>query len=279
MEKTKTTTEAGKKTKIAAIQMQAVIGDKCANYKKVDDIASKIADVDVIVLPEVWTIGWDCKIFQKNAEELDKSETLRFLSNLAKEKNCNIIGGSFITKKNDKYYNTCPVINRQGKLITTYDKNHLYSYYGSGEGSYLKEGEHPVLVNIDGINYGLTICYDIRFPEIYRAYRKAGAQIFINCAAWASTKPIPWEMMTKSRAIENQTYMVAVNQFGEFINNETNLGHSRIIDYNGNVISEILDGEGFIKAELNIEPMNEFRGKCTILKDIKTSYEVLKCKK
>ena len=211
------------------------IGDKKANFKKLEQLISTLSNTDIIVLPEVWNIGWSCKNFQKNAEELCNSETIRFLSEIAKSKNTNIIGGSFIRKTNNNiFYNTCPIINRNGELIAVYDKNHLYSYYGCNEGKYITPGASPVMVNLGGINIGLTICYDIRFPEIYRAYRKNGADILINCAAWASTKPIPWEMMTKSRAVENQTYMVAVNQYGPMENNETNLGHSRIIDYNGN---------------------------------------------
>ena len=264
---------------VSAIQLEAVIGDKDKNYKKIDNLAKQIGSTDLIVLPEVWNIGWNCGIFRDNAEDLNSSPTLEFLKELATEKNANIIGGSFITKtKNGHYYNTCPVINRKGDLITKYNKNHLYSYYGSTESQQVSVGENPVMVELDGIKYGLTICYDIRFPEIYRAYRKAGADILINCAAWANTKPIPWEMMTKSRAIENQSYMIAVNQFGYMGNNEYNLGHSRIIDYNGNVLSEILDGEGIIQSDIKLNEMYDFRNKCTILNDIRESYEVV-CKK
>ena len=255
--------------------MCAKIGDKRFNFEKIKQLASQITQTDIIVLPEVWSIGWDCEKFQENAEPLENSETIAFLSTLAKDKNANIIGGSFITKdKNGNFFNTCPVLNRTGKLIATYNKNHLYSYYGCGESSFVSVGKNPVMINIEGINIGLTICYDIRFPEIYRAYRKAGVDVFVNCAAWASTKPIPWEMMTKSRAVENQTYMVAINQFGPIKNNELNLGHSRIIDYNGNVLSEIMDGEGIIESQLEFQQMYKFRDKCTILKDIKKSYEV-----
>ena len=261
---------------ISAIQMCAEIGDKQANFKKIKKLASGIQITDFIVLPEVWNVGWACDQFQQNAEDINNSETINFLTELAIKKDANIIGGSFITKdSNGNYFNTCPVINRFGQLIGTYNKNHLYSYYGSEESKYLSVGKNPVIVNLDGIKYGLTICYDIRFPEIFRAYRKAGADVLINCACWASTKPIPWEMMTKSRAIENQTFMIAVNQYGQFSNNEYNLGHSRIIDYNGNVLSEILDEEGVIQATLDIEEMYNFRDKCTILKDIKESYEVI----
>lgn len=264
-----------KKINISAIQMCAKIGDKQANFNKITELTSKINKTDVIVLPEVWNIGWSCADFIKNAEKIEESETIAFLTKIAKEKNANIIGGSFIQKaEGDIYYNSCPVLNRNGELIALYNKNHLYSYYGCNEGKYISKGKNPVMVNLEGINFGLTICYDIRFPEIYRAYRKNNADVFINCAAWASTKPIPWEMMTKSRAIENQTYMVAVNQYGPMENNETNLGHSRIIDYNGNVLSEILEGEGVIQSTLKFNEMYKFRNKCTILEDIKKSYEV-----
>lgn len=264
------------KINISIVQMCAKIGDKHYNFKKVEEYIVKNIKTDVMVLPEVWSIGWDCTQFQGCAEEINSSETINFLSNLAKEYNVNIIGGSLITKDiTGKFYNTCPVFNRAGELVAVYHKNHLYSYYGSEENKYLSVGKNPVLVNLDGIKYGLTICYDIRFPEIYRAYRKASADVLINCACWASTKPIPWEMMTKSRAIENQTFMVAVNQYGQFSNGEYSLGHSRIIDYNGNVISEILNGEGIIQADLDIDGMYKFRDKCTILEDIKENYEVI----
>lgn len=264
-----------KKITVSAIQMCAKIGDKQANFNKIKQLSSQIESTDFIVLPEVWTVGWSCEDFTQSAEYLENSETLDFLKQIAIEKNSNIIGGSFIQKTQDGHcFNTCPVINRNGNLVATYNKNHLYSYYGCTEGKFITKGETPVMVEIEGVKFGLTICYDIRFPEIYRAYRKTGADVLINCAAWANTKPIPWEMMTKSRAVENQTYMVAVNQYGEMKNNEFNLGHSRIIDYNGNVLSEILDGEGVIQSELNLGKMYKFRDKCTILNDIKKSYEV-----
>ena len=264
-----------KKIKISAVQMCAAIGDKKSNFEKISSLTSTIQDTDVIVLPEVWTVGWSCEDFLSSAEYIKNSETIEFLKELAKQKNANIIGGSFIQKVDDTIcFNTCPVIDRKGNLLALYNKNHLYSYYGCCEGKYITPGDNAVMVNLDGVNFGLTICYDIRFPEIYRKYRQSGADIFINCAAWASTKPMQWEMMTRSRAIENQTFMVAVNQYGPMKNNKTNLGHSRIIDYNGYILSEILSGEGVIQSELNLTQMYKFRGKCTILNDIKKSYEV-----
>ncbi len=263
------------KINISAVQMNAKLGDKKLNNEKVQKLTANIKNTDVIILPEVFNIGWDCDLFENMAEDIENSPTLEFLKQLAKEKHANIIGGSFISRQKERLYNTCPVIDRLGNVKAIYNKNHLFTYYGCEKGKCITAGASPVMVNLEGVKFGLTLCYDIRFPEIYRAYRKAGADILVNCAAWASTKPVQWQVMTKSRAVENQTFTVAVNQYGLMKNSEYNLGHSRIIDYNGGVISEILEGEGIIQACLNLNEMYEFREKCTILKDLKESYEVI----
>ena len=119
-----------KEIKIAMLQMSSVIGDVEANIKKTANIIKNNLpnDTDVLVLPEVWTCGWTCDKFIQTAQNLDGT-VIKFLSETAKNYNINIIGGSFIEKKDGKYFNTCPVIDRNGRLVTTYSKNHLYSYY------------------------------------------------------------------------------------------------------------------------------------------------------
>lgn len=310
-----------KKLKILAIQMSSKIGDKWDNYSKILELVEGNIKrgTDIIILPEVWTVGWKTGEFQNSAEDLEDSETVEFLSNIAQRYNVNIIGGSFIRKdakmqrrKDAKriknyasmhptglcLYNTCPVINRKGELVATYDKMHLFSYYGCEEGSYVEKGQNPVMVYFcpdsreiasgdnyngskvgraylpDGIKIGLSICYDIRFPEIYRAYRKAGADLLINMAAWPMSRAIHWEVLTKARAIENQCFMVALTQSGLIEGNEWNLGHSMIIDCKGEIISEIKEGEGAMFAEIKFNEMYKFREKCTVLLDIHDSYEV-----
>lgn len=270
--------ETAKKIRVSMLQMSSIVGDIGANCKKIENSLNSEKEnfTDVLVLPEVWSVGWACDKFIDSAENLSDSSIIKFLSKVAKKYNINIIGGSIITKSSDKFYNTCPVISRSGELIDTYSKMHLYSYYGCNEGNYISSGNSPVMVEIDGVNFGLSICYDIRFPEIYRAYRKSNADILVNCAAWGASKSIPWEMMTKSRAIENQCYMIALTQCGHIVNQEYNLGESRIIDYKGDEISSIMHDEGIVTAMLDIDSMYDFRNKCTILNDIKENYEV-KC--
>ncbi|MBO5447581.1 hypothetical protein J6A34_08755 [bacterium] len=268
--------EKTKSLNISILQMGSIIGDVEANILKIKNMVSKYLPngTDVLVLPEVWSVGWSCSHFQKSAQPLTEGAIFEFLSNLAKEYNINIIGGSFIQQDGDKYYNTCPVFDRYGNLLTSYRKNHLYSYYGCDEGNYITAGDSLVMVNLDGVNFGLSICYDIRFPEVYRAYAKAGADVLVNCAAWGAKKSLQWEVMTKSRAIENQCYMVALTQSGVIDSNEHNLGESRIIDYKGEELVSIMSGEGIVCTKIDLEDMYEFRQKAPTLNDIKNNYEV-----
>lgn len=272
-----------KKIKIAAIQMSSKIGDIDFNIAKVDNLIKKNIKkpIDLLILPEVWAEGWMPAEFAKTAQEFEKSKAFLFLSRIAKKYNTNIIGGSFIVKKPSSpltphflLYNTCPVINRNGKLIAVYDKMHLFSYYGCDEGNFIKKGETPLLININGVKIGLSLCYDIRFPELYRAYAKAGADLLINMAAWPMSRAGHWEALTKARAIENQCFVAALTQSGKITEEECNLGHSRIIDFNGEVISQIKEGEGVIFAEPDFEKMYQFRKKCTVLLDIQKNYDV-----
>lgn len=276
-----------KKIKILAVQISSVIGDKHANFEQVRTLVEDNIEenTDLVVLPEVWTVGWACDKFRSSAENIKESETVNFLAEIAKKYNSYVAGGSFITVNDfGEYYNTMPFLDRNGSLVATYDKMHLFSYYGCDEGKFVTAGKNPVCVKLDnGIKVGLTICYDIRFPELYRAYRKVGADLFINSAAWSVTKPVPWEVLTKSRAVENQTYMVALTQSGELPDGDFNIGHSRIIDYKGETISEIGIGDspetshrGVLKSVLNFDDIYSFRNKCTVLNDIhKEGYKVI----
>lgn len=274
-------TDKKEKVRLLAIQMESVIGELDLNIDTVKNLLianlEKYEGADFVFLPEVWTVGWHTPAFLNTAETIEDSKAVKMLKEIAVKYGTNIIGGSFIRRYNDKFYNSCPVINRHGEVVAIYDKNHLFSYYGDNEGKIITKGSNPVMVELDGIKIGLTICFDIRFPEIYRAYRKAGADILVNMAAWGKTKKIPWDTMNTSRAIENQTYMVALTQTGLLPDGKENLGHSMIIDYNGNILDQIEEIEGGIYAEVSLPEMYEFRDKCTILNDIKDSYEVVLC--
>ena len=268
------------KIKLLAIQMESAIGDVSLNIETVRNLLkanlNKYGKVDFVFLPELWTVGWDCPSFTGSAEILEESKAVKMLREIAKTYEVNIVGGSFVEKKDDKLFNTSPVINRKGELVCTYNKNHLYSYNGDTENQYITVGASPIMVELDGVKIGLTICYDIRFPEIYRAYRKSGADILVNMAAWPKSRKIHWDTLTRARAIENQTFMVALTQTGLLADGVENLGHSLIYDYEGKILDEIEEIEGGIYAEVELNQMYNFRANCPSINDIKDSYEVIK---
>jgi len=244
---------------ILAIQMSSVIGNYEANCKKVSDLISNfysnhckdIKRLDIIFLPEVWTLGWYTDCFKDLAKK--NEDAVGFLSEIARKYDVNIIGGSYIRieKKSDIlddviYKNSCPVINRKGELCAFYDKIHLYS--PDGEAKAVKSGNTPFIVNVEGLKIGLSICYDIRFPELFRSYMtdKNMPDMLVNLSAWPKTRRIQYDAMAKSRAVENQSYFLALSQTGLIKDDVYNSGCSLLAATLGETLAILDEDEGFI---------------------------------
>ena len=258
------------KLKVLVIQNNAIIGNKKATLNNIETLLERYQDqsFDIIVFPEVFAIGWYCKNFIQEAEDINNSETIRFLQNIARDFNALVIGGTFIQKlQNGTYKNTCPVIQKNGKLVTTYDKMHLFSHKGSEENKFVDRGKELKILDLGYTKIGLSVCYDIRFPEIYRTYSRAGAEILINTAAWSVSKPEHWDIMHKARAIENQCFMIVADQTGKIKDNEYNLGHSMVIDPWGNVLAELQEEESCITCEVDTQQAKELRANFPLLSD------------
>lgn len=265
-----------KKLKILLVQNSAVVGDRDKNIKNVSKLLEpyKGLPVDLIVFPEVWSIGWDCDLFPKLAEDDENSPTVDFLSDLAKEFKTNIAGGSYIRKHSDgSLRNTSPVLDRKGKLIARYDKMHLFSYSGSTEGACIKEGNELIIAQTDIGKLGITVCYDIRFPELFRKYTYAGADILINMAAWGRNKKNQWVTLQKARAIENQIFMIAVSQTGRLTGDYYNIGHSMVINPLGNIVGSLRYEKAVLSVEIDLDEMKNFRKEMPMIYDVHEKYE------
>lgn len=252
--------------KLYLVQYSPTWEDKEANKTKITELLlNKVEKNDIsrlIVLPELTLTGFTMKSSQF-AEDL-KGDSFSFYKESAKRFSSFIAAG-LIEKSGEKYYNTLLILNPSGELIGTYRKIHPFSY--STEDKYYSKGTDSVIVEIGEWKVGLTICYDLRFPELYRLYGKQGADLILNIANWPVTRIEHWRTLLKARAIENQCFMAGVNRCG----NDPKLlynGQSAVFDPMGNIISDLSESEIIIITELNKNLVAETRTKFPFLQDI-----------
>ena len=182
--------------------------------------------------------------FKKESAETLTGETITWLKATAKKFQINIIAGSMteLTKK-EKVYNTSVAINSAGELIGTYRKMHLFDVKLKNksikESNHFLSGNLPKVIDIKGWKIGLSICYDLRFPELYRHYFSLDTDIVVIPSSFTTeTGKKHWKILCQARAIENQCYIIAPNQCGVGANNVPTYGHSMIIDPDGKVLEE-----------------------------------------
>ncbi len=266
------------KIKFTLVQNNAKIYNKNYNFQNIKNLLSQNLNeqTDIIILPELFAVGWDCDTFNEQKEVGFQDETCLFLKEIAKEYHANVVGGSFVRVDEDGYLkNTMPVFNRNGELIDYYDKMHLYSYLGDKENKYIKNGDFLKLIKLDVCNIGVSICYDIRFPEVFRKLTLSGAQVLINVAAWPRSRKEHYTILSKARAIENQSYFVGLTQVGLIKNGIYNSGNSLICDPFGYSLFEMSDeNEGVKTCEINLEKQYDLRNEVKTLSDINDIYNV-----
>lgn len=249
--------------KTALLQYSPVWEDKKANVSKIDLLIKNLPKVDLLIFPEMTLTGFTMKssLF---AEEL-KGDTFNFYSSLAKEKNVNIFGG-LIEKSNNNFYNSLLHVSPNGQLVTVYRKIHPFSF--SGEDKNYSGGNERIITIINNIKFGLSICYDLRFPELYRFYGKEKVDVIVDIANWPVTRIEHWRTLLKARAIENQCFVFGVNRTGNDPNLKYN-GYSSIYDPMGNEIISVADEEKIIFSEIDISLVKKTRTSLPFLNDIK----------
>ncbi|MCV9886498.1 carbon-nitrogen family hydrolase [Metabacillus halosaccharovorans] len=259
------------KSIITCIQLDIKFGDPDFNYQQVEEkIAQAVQQEDstTVVLPELWTTGYDLTRLDEISDE-NGEKTCSFLQKLAKKYNIHIIGGS-IAKKSDKHVtNTMFIVNNNGHLIHEYSKLHLFKLMN--EHHYLTAGKEKGLFDLGGMKSAGVICYDIRFPEWIRAHTTMGAEVLFVVAEWPMPRLHHWKTLLLSRAIENQCYVVACNRAGSDPDNEF-AGHSLIIDPWGNILAEADENPGLISAELDIDMVKQVRSQIPIFDDRLPNY-------
>ena len=252
-------------TVVAAIQLssQADVG---ANLDRAAALVAEAAQrgAKLVLLPENFAfLGGGEEERRALAEDLDGGEEgrglpgpiARRLAELARAHGIWLLGGGMPERSGDpdRPYNTCAVFAPDGRLAARYRKIHLFdvelserSYRESGSSS---PGREPVTVSAAGLGVGLSICYDLRFPELYRALSAAGAEVLVVPAAFTvTTGKDHWHVLLRARAIEAQAYVIAAAQWGKHPGGRLTYGKSCIVDPWGEIIAQASEGEGVITA-------------------------------
>lgn len=259
--------------RLSLVQLDIALGNPQKNLIKVQNMVRQAMqeNPDVIVLPEMWNTGFfpvNVKAIADNNGVLTKS----LLSSLAKELHVNIIGGSVANLENDTLVNTNYVFNREGVLISQYNKIHLFS--PSGEHKIFSPGTKISLFEIDGVKAAVIICYDLRFTELVRTLALEGIELLFIPAEWPHPRLEHWQTLIKARAIENQMFVAAVNGVG-VANSLKFCGNSMIADPWGQVLCLADESEVIISQDIDLDVIKDIRERINIFRDRRpTLYKV-----
>ncbi|MCC6675412.1 MAG: carbon-nitrogen hydrolase family protein [Thermomicrobiales bacterium] len=252
---------------IAVLQMNSG-EDKAANIETalrlIDEAAATGARM--VVLPEIWTYLGNEEGNRANAEFIPGPVT-DALAQKARQHGIYVHGGSILEKRDGepKLFNTAVVFDPTGQIVAKYSKMHMFDVVLDGVASYresntVQRGEEIVTFDMDGTTVGLAICYDLRFPELFRILRLRGAEVIVLPAAFTmTTGKDHWEVLLRARAIENQVYMVSCGQFGPDSSGKWCYGRSLVADPWGTVIATAPDRECVLRATIDPEYLQKIR--------------------
>mgnify|MGYP000897803887 CR=1 FL=1 len=255
---------------VLAVQLDIVWEDKAANHRKVRQLLeqAKPAAGSLVVLPEMFATGFSMRAAAMS--DTASQETQRFLAETAETFGVYLAGGVINDGKRDGKAglgrNECVVFDPRGREVARYCKLHPFTY--GGETAHYEAGEQVVLFDWAGFKVAPFICYDLRFPESFRAATQAGADLILVMANWPVTRVLHWDVLLHARAIENQAYVVGVNRCGDDPTLRYS-GSSRIISPRGEVLLAAGVAEGVIQTELSLADLQEYRRALPFLADMK----------
>lgn len=257
--------------KIACIQLNIKENNQELNLKTAEKLIIQASrkGAKIICLPELFSSGVTDKPINFININIKK-----YLSKLAIENKVHIIGTFLEKNKTNKFFNSLCHINKKGISTKSYKKIHVFTYHNEHDN--YDCGEELLYSNIENIKCSFFICYDLRFPELFRIASLNGAKIIFVSANWPHPREDNWKTLVKARAIENQVFMVATNSVGNF-NSKKYFGGSLIINPSGDVLAEgKKNKEEIIFADLDLNELNKIRTSFPVLKDRKKKLYELK---
>jgi predicted amidohydrolase len=249
---------------IGLVQYSPVWENKEQSQSRIRQVLEGISNtVDLLVFPELTLTGFTMR--SKRFAENINGATINFFLSLADTYSCHIIAG-FIEVDKDMYFNTLVHLAPGENVVSKYRKIHPFSF--TGENRHYKQGDRPVMTGMDGYSIGLSICYDLRFPELFRTYAKAGVDIIVNIANWPVDRIGHWYTLLKARAIENQCYMIGVNRVGSDKSIDYP-GWSSVFHPFGQKLCCLKEYEGVKIQKIERKEVKNTRDKYPFLKDIR----------
>ncbi|MBS3985350.1 MAG: carbon-nitrogen family hydrolase [Selenomonadales bacterium] len=243
------------------VQIDVVKGNKNANMQRIRALISSVFNRQIILLPELWNTGYDLARKHELAEDLS-GDSVAFMIDIAREKSA-FVGGSILRRSESQVLNTFVLVNARG-IVATYDKVHLFKRME--EDLYLAPGQRFTTVDLGFAKAGLAVCYDLRFPEMFREYIDRDVNMILLVAQWPTARYEHWCTLTRARAIENQCFLLACNRVGGETHLEFN-GGSMAIDPWGVILAEGSREEGVVTAEMNLNHINVARTRFPVLPD------------
>ena len=256
----------GRRLVAAVIQMSST-PDKKENKEAAEALIREAASAgaDLVALPELWSCHGLDEAYRENAEPIP-GPTTEFLGDLARELNVYLLGGSILEGEPgaERLSNTSTFFDPSGEMTAVYRKIHLFDVKVSDkeylESANIAPGDEVVTSKAGAATLGLSVCYDVRFPELYRLLTLRGAEILAVPAAFTlQTGKDHWEILLRARAVENQAFVVAPAQWGRKADGRLTYGRSMIVDPWGTVLATCPDRDGYALATLDLDYLDSFR--------------------
>jgi deaminated glutathione amidase len=251
----------------AAIQLNST-NDKARNLELAGRLVRDAArdGAELVVLPEKWNLLGAAAELEAGAEELEDGASIDAARGWARELGIHLVAGSIAERVADaeRLFNTSALIDPSGRLAAVYRKIHMFDVEVGGvtyrESEHEQPGEEIVTASAGAVEVGLSVCYDLRFPELYRILAVRGARLITVPSAFTlATGRDHWEVLVRARAIENQAFLIAPDQVGEAPPHYSSYGRSMIVDPWGVVLAQAADHQCFVAADLDLERQEQIR--------------------
>lgn len=259
--------------KLAVCQM-GVEDDKNKNIARAIDMIKDAGanKAELVVLPEMFNCPYSNSKFPEYCEKVDEGETLAAISKTAKQLGLHIIAGSIPELDSGRLYNSSYIFDRSGEILGRHRKVHLFDIDVPGEITFkesdvLTPGDQVTVVDTELCKIGVAICYDVRFPELIRLMALKGASLVAIPAAFnMTTGPAHWELLMRTRALDNQVYIAAASPARDEKASYIAYGNSMIVEPWGTVIARAGEGEEIVYADMDLSRVNKVRDELPLLK-------------